>query len=194
MSLAGGSSAQSAGPGVNLDMSCWFTGHANVFAPVKWVGGGGAFGFDSEHAFCSGQYHLIPFAELANIAASGVYTSLVCGTSNPLSGAGTPPTAGAALGNANLAGFPIVGPPVSGNATFAIPFVAGQGVMTGRFDTASGDVRGATLGGYVTIFPNPPDAINDLTTGGNPNSPPGPPPAGTCVDNYGVVGTFSVSG
>jgi len=183
---------------------CAYVGHADVNAdPVIWVGGGGNFGFTSSIAACAGEQNGAPAAGLAGISASGTYTSLVCGTSNPLSGSGsatlplpvvgnvTVPTAGAATGTATLTG------PIPGTGQFSIPFVGGQGVTLGNFTASNGDH--GPLAGFVTIFPDGHSALNavlpggDFVTGGpwNDGQPP-VPPSNVCVDHYGVAGTFAI--
>lgn len=184
----------------NLNADCQFTGHANVFAaPVQYVGGGGSFGFDGS-ANCAGEVNSGPSVQLGlSLSASGNYQSLVCGTSN---------LNGSATGTASLNGG------ADGTSAFSIPFVGGQGVITGSF-TGSGPYAGASgaVAGAVTIFPNNPATA--AVVGGASNAAQNPTPvdlsgtvvgpiifsggagpgstSSTCVNNYGVAGDFVIT-
>jgi len=172
----------------NVDAACVFTGHANVFAsPVQYIGGGGSFGFSSQIMACAGQHAGAPevlTSATNNLAlnANGNYVSLVCGTSSP-----SGPAAGAAVLSDNRGNL--------GQSNFSIPFVAGQGIITGNF-VGAGPYTGASgpTPGFVTIFPN--NAATQLVAGGDVNHAqvPGPTGTETCVDNYGVAGVFAIVG
>jgi hypothetical protein len=188
------------------DGVCAFTGRANVNASaVQYVSGGGSFGFTGT-AVCAGQGGGAPqVVGPTSLTANGNYGSLVCGTSQPLSG--------------NAAGTAQLGPSGSfGTGNFSIPFVGGQGVITGNFAATSSFGGGSgPIAGAVTIFPNNPATA--LVVGGSSNHPDNPTPVdfsttpahpvtgaiftgpngdkanGTqCVDVYGVAGAFAILG
>src|SRR2546423_5256012 len=76
----------------SLHTLCTFSGHANVVPPVLWVGGGGSFGFTTSgggSTSCAGEHDGVTFSKAAQLDASGTYTSLVCGTTDPLNGPGS---------------------------------------------------------------------------------------------------------
>jgi hypothetical protein len=171
-----------------LELACTFTGHMNVFAePVRWLGGNGSnFGFDSQHMACSGGHNAS--SELTsdlttnlNLDASGTFTSLACGTTT---------TNGPAMGVANLTDNR--GTLLTVN--FELPFVAGQGLLTGPF-TGQGPYTGdgGRIFGYVTISPN--NQFTQLIAGGEMNNPVLPPPlANTCADQFAVAGAVTIVG
>jgi hypothetical protein len=175
-----------------LEAACVFTGHANVFAdPVQYVGGGGSFGFDAQHITCAGEHNSAPevtSSDLGNgtaLTANGTYVSLVCGTSNSAVPGG-PANGVATLSDSRG---------TLGQSSFSIPFVGGQGIITGTF-AGSGPYAGhnGLTPGFVTIFPN--NQATQIIAGGDVNHAevPGPTGTETCVDNYGVAGVFLIAG
>jgi hypothetical protein len=204
LGIAAGSASADVGAGV-----CQFVGHADVNqAAVQWVGGGGSFAFttagSATGANCvgTGGSHL---ALGDTLAASGTYQSLACGTSQPLTGN--------ASGGATLK---TPGGASDGTGSFSIPFVGGQGLITGSFAATGGQLgTGAgPLAGFVTIFPSNP--LTTAVTGGGNNAAQNPTPidfsstplhpvtsvvfaggdgpgslSSTCVSTYGVAGAFA---